>query len=234
MRNTLLALLFLFNLTIVHGQLSGVYIAAFRKKVEYYLRFSKDGQYYIDMTEHLTNDVLDNRTMSIGHYFLNGKEVSLIDKIHNFQIKLVIVNDSLKMKNSFCFMNNLTFGFKSNYVDTHTLNWLKDYDSISIKKDIAEYIILNRKLYPLVFGDYSAIECVQCAFEYRLTILRDCTYSLYFKDLLISKGNWNREGVELILYDKSLEHKFYLMIGKRVLISKLLPGDYKSVILKRK
>jgi hypothetical protein len=215
---------------IANGQLSGDYVADLYKKVQYYISFFNDGQYYMDMMEDVTTDILDKRTISIGHYSIEGKEVCLKDKVHNFQMKLIIVNDSLKMEKSFCFMNNKTFGFKSSYVDTIALNWLKDCDSVSINRDRAEYKIQNQKKYPLVIGDYSSEKRFR-VFYYQLTINRDSTYILSFKDVLISEGTWNREGVELVLYDACLKHRFYLLIRRRSLISKLLPGDYKSSIL---
>ncbi|MBK7132275.1 MAG: hypothetical protein IPH69_05435 [Bacteroidales bacterium] len=228
-------LIFSFNLmlSLVNAQLSGRYVADFRKNVEYSINFLNDGHYYIDMVEHLTNDVLDKRIMSIGHYSTDGEEVTLIDKIHNFRMELVFVNDSLNMKKSFRFIKGKSFGFRSSYVDKYTLNWLSDYDSVSVEKERKKYKTQNQKIYKLIYGNYFSSGCLQCAFEYRVTILRDNTYLLYFQDLLISEGTFTREGVELILIDKWLNQRFYLMIGKRVLISKLLPGDYESSILQR-
>lgn len=233
MKKTMLVLLFFSTLNIVRGQLSGVYVADFKDKVEYYLRFFNDRQYYMDIVVHETSDILDVRTMSIGQYSVKGKEISLKDKIYNFQMELVIINDSLKMEKSFCFLKDKTFNFKSTYVDKLPFNWLKDYDSVSIEKERVEYKIQNPKIYSLAYGDYFSVKCIQCALRYCLTINEDNTYRIYFRDLLISEGFWEREGVELILNDTSLKQRFYMMIGNRVLISKLLPGDYESVILKR-
>jgi hypothetical protein len=234
MKKLISSLLLYSLMTMAHGQLAGVYVADFTKKVEYYLRFSNDGQYYIDIIEHLTNDILDKRTMSIGYYIVDGKMVNLKDKVHNFQMQLNIDNDSLKMIDSFYLLKGKSFGFRSTYVDAFTLDWLKNFDSISVEKDRAKYKIKNYKLFPLANGIYLSNKCVQCEFEYRLMINKDSTYNLYFKDLLISEGTWKRKGVELILYDTSLKHQFHLMIGHRVLISKLLLGDYESTVLQKK
>lgn len=233
MKKIFLSLLLFFILISVDGQLSGVYVANFRDKIEYYVTFSNDGQYYMDLLEYLTIDILDNRTISIGHYSVVNNEVILRDKIHNFQMKLVIANDTLKMEKSFCFMKDKTFKYKSSYVDMNTLNWLKNFDSVSIEKDRADYKILNQKMFPIAYQDYQSKKYGLRSFRYRLTINKDSTYSLYVENLLISDGHWNRNGVELILYDTCLKQRFYLMIGDRVLISKLLPGDYESTILQR-
>ncbi len=234
MKKTLLILVLLFVVNMLNAQLQGRYVADYRKDIEYSINFLEDGIYYMDMVEHLTNDVLDKRTMSIGLYSREGNIINLIDKIHNFRMTLGIINDSLKMNQSFYFIKGKVFGFKSNYVDMYTINWLKNQDSLCLKKDREEFRAKNQKLYTLKFGDYYAAECVQCTFEYRLTISRDNIYHLYLNDLLISEGNWVREGVELILFDNSLKHRFYIMVANRVLVSKLLPGDYQSVTLKRK
>ena len=232
MKNLVLSFFLYFIMASSNGQLSGVYCADLYKDVQYYLNFLDDGQYYMDMVEDITLNFLDKRAISIGHYSIEGKVVSLKDIVHNFQMELVINNDSLKMEKSFCFLNNKTFGFKTSYVDTNTLNFLKDYDSVSINQNRAEYKIQNRKIYPLFIGDYSSERRFR-VFYYQLTLNRDSSYILSFKDVLISEGIWIRKGVELILFDKWLKKRFYLMIGKRVLISKLLPGDYESVMLKR-
>jgi hypothetical protein len=130
-------------------------------------------------------------------------------------------------------MKDKTFKYKSSYVDMNTLNWLKNFDSVSIEKDRADYKILNQKMFPIAYQDYQSKKYGLRSFRYRLTINKDSTYSLYVENLLISDGHWNRKGVELILYDTCLKQRFYLMIGDRVLISKLLPGDYESTILQR-
>ena len=180
----------------VNAQLQGRYVADFRKKVEFSFNFLKDGFYYMDIVEHLTNDVLDKRTLSIGEYSIDSEVICLIDKIHNFRMNLIIVNDSLKMEKSFLFVKGKVFGLKSSHVDMYTLNWLKDRDSLSVKKEREEYRTQNQKLYTLACGNYYSNECVQCAFEYRLTISGDNIYRLYFQDFLISEGNWMRKGVE--------------------------------------
>ena len=231
MKKRLLVLLFFSTLTLAHGQLSGTYVADFRNKVEYYLKFLNDGQYLFEMIEHVTNDILGARTMSIGNYSVEDKEVRLKDKVHNFQLSLVIVNDSLMMKNSFCFLKGKTFGFKSSYIYEMNLNWLKDYDSVWLEKNRIEYKKHNKRIFPLDSGDYLLKEFLFGSLRYCLTINQDNTYRLYFKTMIISEGTWNREGVELVLYDTCLKHQFYLMIRKRSLISKLLPGDYEPSIL---
>ncbi len=230
----ILIILFLFPLmNSAHGQLSGDYVADFKEKVEYYLSFLNDGQYYMEIIVHETNDILDNRTLSIGHYSIDGETLLLEDKVHNFKMELDIIKDSLKIRRSFCLLDGKTFGFKSSYVDTYTLNALKDYDSSSVNQERIEYKTQNQRLYPLAYDDYLSMDCIQCSLRYRLTINKEKTYRLYFRDLLFSEGYWKREGVELILFDTSLNHKFYLMIGDKVLISILLPSDYLSLVLQR-
>ena len=230
MKKILPAILLFFTFTMTYSQLSGVYSADLYKKVQYYLSFL-DGQYSIEMNENVTNDILGARTMSIGNYSIEGKEVRLIDKVHNFQMTLLLVNDSLVMKNSFCFLKDKTFGFKSSYVDKINFNWLKDFDSVRVEKERTEYKNQNKKKFPLIYDDYLLRESLFGSMRYCLTINQDYTYRLYFKTMIISEGNWSREGVELVLYDTCLKHQFYLMIRKRSLISKWLPGDYKSSIL---
>ena len=185
----------------------------------------------MDITEHLTNDILDNRTMSIGRYIVDKNTILLKDKVQNFEMKLIILNDSLKLQNSFGFLSNRVFGLKSSYVEMQVFNWLKDIDSTSVKKDKEAYKSLNPTIYPLKLRKYTSYKRGFRDYEYYLTLNKNNTYRLCFTNLTISEGNWTRNGVELILHDNSLKHNFYLMIGNKVLISRLLPGDYEPTTL---
>lgn len=231
MKNAIISLLFSTIIISANGQMSGTYVSDLGRKVQYYLGFFNDGQYYLNVTENLTLDISCVTNYSIGKYIIDHDVIRLNDRIHKFQFEFLKNGDTIITKKSYVFLQGKAFAFKSDYSDESSLKQLRMYDSLTIHLERSEYKENHHRIFPL-YNKYVSEDTRWCSKKYDLALNHDSTYHLLSKEILISEGTWSRKGVELILFDKWLQKRFYLLIGKRVAISKLLPGDYESVILK--
>jgi hypothetical protein len=94
-----------------------------------------------------------------------------------------------------------------------------------VQKEHKSYNISHNKLIPLYLGVYEDGQ------GYKLSIQQNNKYKLEFKNIILSEGKWCRNTNELELKDINLRCSFYLLINNKKLVSKLLPGEYKSCSL---
>lgn len=81
---------------------------------------------------------------------------------------------------------------------------------------------------PLIFGVFENEQ------GFKLNIQQNNKYKLEFKNIILSEGEWHRDDNVIELKDLNLKHSFYILIKDKILISKLLPGDYKGCSLIKK
>ena len=147
---------------------------------------------------------------------------------------------ALYAEKGFIFLLNKT-GYE--FGQSYEYNFKKTgIDSITQKKEREAYLQLHKDSYPhpLYLGVYeSENNCqptrggkLEKGHGYELNIQENFQYTLHYNRILILQGTWKRSGNELALYDESLQHSFYLLIGQDGLISKYLPGEYRGSILK--
>ena len=80
------------------SQISGFYsIGRVARGIDCNLYLYNNGNYYIELSEFLSNDIVFAVVLSYGKFSLTNNEVTLIDKIHNYKMRLVLENKTLKI-----------------------------------------------------------------------------------------------------------------------------------------
>ena len=69
--------------------------------------------------------------------------------------------------------------------------------------------------------------------SYCLNLLPNRNYTLYFNKIKLESGSWSTKDGELLLQSQDGSMVFHLRITDQGLVSQLLPGDYKRVLLKK-
>ena len=105
------------------NEISGFYsIGRVARGIDCNLYLYNNGNYYIELSEFLSNDIVFAVVLSYGKFLLVNKEVMLVDEIHNFKIRLVVDNKALIAKQAFSFLVNKRF-IRNDYV------YMEDYGS---------------------------------------------------------------------------------------------------------
>lgn len=211
------------------SQISGVYsIDRFDENVRCNIYFFKSGNYYIDLSETITSDIVESLVLSYGKFSLTNNEVTLIDSFHNYKMQLVVNNKTLIVKQAFGFLKNKRFVFYDSYTGSE-MKFISTYkDALTLQEQRNIYKRLRKTLIPLNFGVFEDDQ------GFKLNIQKNNMYKLEFKNILLSEGEWRRDNNVLELKDLHLKHSFYVLIYYKMLISKLLPGDYKGCSLIKK
>ena len=208
------------------NEISGFYsIGRVARGIDCNLYLYNNGNYYIELSEFLSNDIVFAVVLSYGKFSLVNKEVMLVDEIHNFKIRLVVDNKALIAKQAFSFLVNKRF-IRNDYVYMEDYgSYRSDVNPLLVQKEHKSYNISHNKLIPLCLGVYEDGQ------GYKLSIQQNNKYKLEFKNIVLSEGKWCRNTNELELKDINLRCSFYLLIDNKKLVSKLLPGEYKSCSL---
>ena len=194
--------------------------------------FINGSEYYIELSYYATDDIVYSLVLSYGNYITEGSLVKMTDAMFGYDL-FMSFNDktkSLEVKKGFVFMTNRCFNYhgKSYKNDVPIIN---PKDSEALYEERLKYVEEQKKLLPLTKGIY----CSNPPFEYKLSIKEQEIYQLCYYDTILSKGQWERDGNILKLFDTSLDCAFYLLVGDGVFVSKLLPGDNtEGLVLKRK
>ena len=107
---TLIISMIISTIGFAQSQISGVYsIDRFAENVDCNIYFFKSGNYYIDLSETITSDIVESFILSIGKFSLTNNEVELIDNVHNYKMQLVVDNKTLIVKQAFGFLKNKRF-----------------------------------------------------------------------------------------------------------------------------
>lgn len=207
------------------SQITGIYsIDRFDENIECNIYFFKSGSYYIELSENVTSDIIESLVLSCGKFSLTNNEVTLIDKVHNYKMRFVVENKTLIVKQSFGFLMNKRFVYYDNiYREPESL--CPDIDALMLQEERKSYNNTHVTLFPLKFGKFENEQ------GFKLNIQQNNWYKLEFQNIIISEGRWHRDNNELELIDINLQHSFYTLINDKMLISKLLPGDYKGCSL---
>lgn len=188
----------------------------------------KSGNYYIELSDNVTSDIIDSYILSYGKFSLKNKELTLNDRVHNYKMKLIVGNKTLTVKHAFGFLINKKFIYYDSNPDLELP--VSKINVTRIQKEREIYKKTYKTLFPLSFGVYKNEE----TFQFKLNIQKNNKYKLEFRNIILSEGNWSRNGNELVLRDLILNHSFYALIKNRKLISKLLPGDNVGCVLIKK
>jgi hypothetical protein len=207
--------------------LSGIYsLKALDSTTDCSLYLFEDGLFYMNIEETITSDIIESFVLSIGRFKVRNDTIFLIDEVHGFEMEMVILNHKEIMAiKSFYFLQNEIFYLYSQNEEPVSSMIIPNINIIILQTERKDYNLLHKDLFCFKFGNFVSNN------GYNLQINPDKTYSLYFKEILISCGNWKRTHNELVFYDEILRQEFYVVIGDNLLISMLLPGDYKGIIL---
>ena len=96
------------------NEISGFYsLSGFDGNVDCNIFLYKNGSYFLELSENVTDDIVESLALSYGKFSLTNNEVTLIDKIHNYKMRLVLENKTLKITehyekdNSYCVSNSV-------------------------------------------------------------------------------------------------------------------------------
>jgi hypothetical protein len=80
------------------NEISGFYsLSGFDGNVDCNIFLYKNGSYFLELSENVTDDIVESLALSYGKFSLTNNEVTLIDKIHNYKMRLVLENKILKI-----------------------------------------------------------------------------------------------------------------------------------------
>jgi len=226
---TLIISMIISTIGFAQSQITGIYsINSFAENLECNIYFFKTGSYYIELSENVTSDINESLVLSYGKFSLTNNEVTLIDKVHNYKMQFVVDNKTLIVKQAFGFIINKRFVYYNCITNSEPKFLSSNIDALMLQEERKKYKKAHVTLAPLNFGVFDNEQ------GFKLNIQQNNKYKLEFKNIILSEGEWRRDGNELKLKDLDLKHSFYILINDKMLISKLLPGDYKGCSLIKK
>jgi len=80
----------------------------------------------------------------------------------------------------------------------------------------------NKKIYPIHFGLYKACQWEWC---FVLDLQKPNKYIYSIEGMVLSKGTFERKKNELILFDDSLNHKFFFFIKNNLIEEWFIPSN---------
>lgn len=179
--------------------------------------------YSLIFTVSYTNDRLHEEVFSYGTYVEKDNQIILTDAIHHYQMHLIRKKNMLCFTKGLTWLNNRCFELSQ---DTDNKRWSNPKYLIDVNKAR----LINKEKYPKTLPISTGIYKEE---KYCLNLLSNHKYNLYFNNIEIMNGVWSTENGELLLHTNMGKAIFYLRITNKGLISQLLPGDNKGVILKK-
>jgi hypothetical protein len=223
----LISILILFSNTVL-SQISGVYSLnnADAKDIICDVYLYQTGVYEIILEEKETDDLIFNLLMSYGNYKLHNNELVLYDDFNGFKMYFKFDKDFIIPKKTFHFLSDNKL-IKSSF---------QIWDKPSFTKAAFETLSQTKTEFNRSNKVENLLNCGIYVNEqgFSLYILQNKEYKLEFKNIILSKGMWSRDRNELVLFDITLKHKFFILIGEKVLISKLFPGEYTGFTFNKK
>lgn len=215
------------TLSFAQSQINGIYsLDKSAENIDCNIYFFQSGSYYIELSENVTSDIIESLVLSYGKFSLKNNEVTLIDKVHNFKMLLIVDNKALIVKKAFDFMINKSFVYYNCITEPEFI--VPNINALILQEERKKYKKTHITLFPLNYGIFENEQ------GFKINIQQNNKYKLEFKNIILSEGEWHRDDNELELKDLDLKHSFYILINDKMLISKLLPGDYKGCSLIKK
>lgn len=214
----------IYTAALAQSQITGIYsIDRFDANSRCNLYLYENGNYFFELSENVTDDIVVGLVISCGKFSVTKHELRLIDEVHNFELLFIIDNKSLKVKQAFSFLRNKCFIFYGNNYDDGSI--CTDINTLTLQEERSSYKTSHKTIIPLFYGVYES------GGGFKLVIKPNNKYLLEYKSVVLSEGRWCRDGNEMELIDFDLKHPFYALINDKMLISKLLPGDYIGISL---
>ena len=189
------------------------------------LEFVDCNDYYIEISWQATEDIVYVVVLSYGKYKIEDGRLVLMDALHDYQMEMVLADNTLLLQKGFGFMEGKCFVLHGTSYRTNIPGINENINKANIQEERDQYIVQNKEMHNLTYGKYKAMK-----FAFYLDVDENNTYCFGFSDCPLSKGTYKRNGNVLNLYDPSLDCTFYLLIGDdNRLISKSLPGSRGNV-----
>lgn len=187
--------------------------------------FYNDGCFEIIMQKNISSDIISVYLLSYGNYTINQNKIVCTDLYNDFNMQFDYMGDTIVPL--ICFDGFLKKNFirESRYVYNQPF-----FQKIHIQS-IEQSRLTHNKCYKYENTLYNGVFADSEGFK--LEIQKNNMYKFSFDGFLLLKGIWKRKENELVLYNSTLNHSFYILVGETVLISKILPGAYNSYLLIR-
>ena len=199
-----------------------------QEQLSCFIEFINSDDYYIEVSSQETDDIVYVVVLSYGKYKIEDGRLVLMDALHDYQMEMVLADDTLVLQKGFGFMKGKCFVRPGTSYRTDIPGGIdENLNKANIQEERDRYIVQNKELHNLTYGRYKAMK-----FQFFLDLDENKTYTYCFgyNGCPLSKGTWERNGNVLNLYDASLDCTFYLLIGDdNRLISKSLPGSNGNV-----
>jgi hypothetical protein len=201
------------------SQISGDYkLSNSNDKLECLLHLFRTGEYYMEIYEQESPDMVFSHILSAGRYKMVGEKIVMNDAIHAFTMEMTLKENKITAQKSFTFAMSNTFYYVSENYETNS--YISPTTPQIQKTAISEYKKANNKPYVFSPGTYSGCRGLH------LVVQNENDYVLYIKGLIYSIGTWERADNILRLFDTTLKHHFYVFIGAEYLAGSFLPGDF--------
>ena len=198
--------------------MAGVFsIHEIEKNIDCDIYFYQSGVYELMLSEFLSDDVLLSILISYGHYTIRDGDFELIDNYNGHKMLFTCHSDYIIAKKIYPAMLNKKF-VKSNFKIWDKPSYTK-MKIMPLNQERLKHKQEEKEENPLPYGIFKS------EWGFGLNLQSNYKYTLEYKKIILSKGTWNRVGNELRLQDSVLNHSFYIMIGKNVLLSKFLPEE---------
>jgi hypothetical protein len=207
-----------------------------RENVSCYIEFFNDNRYILSLDYQVTPDFIKALILSSGRYEIKGKMILFCDEIHGFTLRYTkFDSNQLKQEHGFHFLKNKIMTLNSN--NAQSVFPPIPFNATIQKRQREEYLQQYYFLLPFTPGfyesEYNTVNerrhnIFETGLDYEINIQQNGKYVLYYKKTAISEGSWKRRKNEIILFDESLQHQYYILINAKGLISKYLLGEFKG------
>ena len=181
----------------------------------------KNNNYTISVESFESSEMIYIMFLSYGKYECHNNNLLLYDD-EGFEMSFKIKENRLSPKESFSFMKGNEM--ESRYIHPDEA-YLYRYDSAHLQRKTRiiedfENLSLSNTFYCGTYNNNGGRSSIN--------INEDGTYQFIYKDLLLSKGEWEIEDNILYLYDLDLSYRHEIIINGMTLMIKKSFGDFES------
>ena len=193
------------------------------------IQISNSGEYMIDLTKIMTEDIVHGALVSYGNYIIRNDTIVMRDTILDYSLKAIEQSGNLQFITGFSYLLNrkIPKTHSTSYIDINFYCQYPFYNHHTLINKLSQ-ISCNTFGYPNIHpGSYYST-------DYFLRLNEDHSYCWNIMDLTISSGTWSQQGYVLTLVDTTLNQLFYAIVSMGELYSMLLPGEYEGINLTKR
>lgn len=174
------------------------------------------------------SDMFMMGTISFGIYSKNDNGFVLHDCFNGYTMEVEYVNDSSLVftKGPCCMKNRMLIWGPWNQSFYDSEDKLTEYDYQQVEKMRQNYSC-QQELSCSIIGDYNYGTIFDDGFS-PLELQEDGSYELRYRfgEILLSKGQWSRQGNLILLQDDFMDEPFYAFIEEDVILIRFFVGDW--------